>query len=208
LYGYDAHRNIAFLTDATGAITDTYTYDGWGNLVPSTGSTVNTHLYAGQEFDSDLGLIDLRARQYRPSTGRFLNLDPLAGELLKPTSLNRYLYADADPINLWDPKGMQEFEEEIATDKLTAAVIVASLALVSQQAGQHQGRIASIVSNTAGADAIGAGLAAAVAPGSAGLFLGYFGGCAASIGFYELQHENPEVAYQPVAWPCIDSTRP
>ena len=37
-YGYDAHGNIGFLTDGTGAETDTYTYDGWGNLVASTGN--------------------------------------------------------------------------------------------------------------------------------------------------------------------------
>ncbi|HEX3904530.1 MAG TPA: hypothetical protein VH853_16950 [Polyangia bacterium] len=30
------------------------------------------------------------------------------GRLLKPTSLNRYLSADADPVNLWDPRGSQE----------------------------------------------------------------------------------------------------
>ncbi len=123
-YGYDAHRSITFLSDATGAVTDTYTYDGWGNLVASTGATVNTRLYTGQELDTDLGLINLRARQYRPSTGRFLTLDPLTGELLKPTSLNRYLYADADPVNLWDPHGQQEAEEEGITLKVTLAIFV------------------------------------------------------------------------------------
>ena len=115
LYGYDAHRNIAFLTDASGAVTDLYTYDGWGNVIARAGTTANTRLYAGQEFDSDLGLLNLRARQYVPDTGRFLTLDPLAGELLKPSSLNRYLYSDGDPINLWDPHGQQEDEEEIGT---------------------------------------------------------------------------------------------
>ena len=44
-YGYDAHGNITFLTDATGAVTDTYDYDAWGNLVASTGSTPNTRLF-------------------------------------------------------------------------------------------------------------------------------------------------------------------
>jgi RHS repeat-associated protein len=129
LYGYDAHRSIAFLTDTTGAVTDTYTYDGWGNLVASTGPTVNTRLYTGQEFDADLGLINLRARQYRPSTGRFFTLDPLMGELLKPTSLNRFLYADGDPINLWDPHGQQEDEEELGT--LGPAIALQTSATIS-----------------------------------------------------------------------------
>ena len=77
LYGYDAHRNIAFLTDGTGAETDTYDYDAWGNLVASTGSTPNSRLFVGEEFDPDLGLINLRARQYRAVLGRFLTIDPL-----------------------------------------------------------------------------------------------------------------------------------
>jgi RHS repeat-associated protein len=106
-YGYDAQGNITFLTDGTGTITDTYAYDGWGNLIAATGSTNNTRLFEGQELDPELGLINLRARQYKSSTGRFLSQDPLMGELLKPTSLNRYLYSDADPTNLWDPTGKQ-----------------------------------------------------------------------------------------------------
>ncbi len=112
-YGYDAHRNIAFLTDVTGTVTDTYAYDAWGNAVAATVSTPNTRLYEGQELDPDLGLINLRARQYNPSTGRFLTIDPLMGRLLKPTSLNRYVSSDADPENLWDPNGMQVALEEV-----------------------------------------------------------------------------------------------
>ena len=31
----------------------------------------------GEELDPDLGLVNLRARQYRPETGRFVTIDPL-----------------------------------------------------------------------------------------------------------------------------------
>ena len=78
-YGYDAHGNIAFLSDATGAETDTYTYDAWGNLLARTGGTLNTRLYAGEEVDIDLGTILLRARQYRPDIARFVTTDPFDG---------------------------------------------------------------------------------------------------------------------------------
>jgi RHS repeat-associated protein len=106
LYGYDAHGNVTFLTDATGAVTDTYEYDEWGNIVGSTGSTTNTRLYAGEEVDPDLGLVNLRARQYKPSTGRFETLDPVRGNPMSPLSFNRYLYANADPVNGRDPLGL------------------------------------------------------------------------------------------------------
>jgi RHS repeat-associated protein len=104
-YGYDAHGDITFLTDATGDVTDTYDYDACGSVVASSGSTPNTRLYEGQEFDPDLGLINMRARQYQPSTGRFLTIDPVMGDPLRPLTLNRYHFADADPVNLWDPNG-------------------------------------------------------------------------------------------------------
>ena len=104
-YGYDAHGNVTFLTDATGAVTDTYEYDAWGNLVGSTGTTVNTRLYAGEEFDPDLGLLNLRARLYKASAGRFQTLDPAMGNPGRPITLNRFLYANGDPLNLIDPSG-------------------------------------------------------------------------------------------------------
>ena len=77
LYGYDAHGNIRFLTDASGAETDSYDYDAWGNLVANMGSTPNSRLYVGEELDPDLGVINLRARAYKAETGRFLTIDPL-----------------------------------------------------------------------------------------------------------------------------------
>jgi RHS repeat-associated protein len=76
-YGYDAHGSVAFLTDASGAITDTYDYDAWGNIVAQTGSTPNTRMYVGEDFDADMGLINLRARQYSAGTGRFWTIDPV-----------------------------------------------------------------------------------------------------------------------------------
>ena len=132
-YGYDAHRNIAFLTDATGTVTDTYDYDAWGNVVAATVSTPNTRLYEGQEFDPDIGLINLRARQYNPSTGRFLTIDPLMGRLLKPTSLNRYLSADADPENLWDPNGSQVAIEYTTTAQAGLAIVTAATGAFATQ---------------------------------------------------------------------------
>ncbi len=107
-YGSDAQKNVTFLTSLGGDVTNTYQYDSWGNLLASTGNTPNTRLYGSQEVDSDLGLVNLRARQYLPSTGRFLTIDPLMGQLQKPRTLNRYLYSDGDPINLWDPNGKQD----------------------------------------------------------------------------------------------------
>jgi RHS repeat-associated protein len=139
-YGYDAHQDVTFLTDATGTLTDTYVYDGWGKLVSATAGTPNTRLYEGQEVDPDLGLINLRARQYDPSMGRFLTIDPLMGRLLKPTSLNRYLSADADPENLWDPNGSQSL---LVYASIASAGLIAVHGLIATVAGSEYPRLAA-----------------------------------------------------------------
>jgi RHS repeat-associated protein len=113
-YGYDAHGNVTFLTDGTGAVTDSYDYDAWGTLVASTGATPNTRRYVGEEFDPDLGLINLRARSFNTATGRFLTLDPMepsgtaSKDPLGSSTWNKYLYASGDPVNRVDPSGRNE----------------------------------------------------------------------------------------------------
>ena len=105
-YGYDAHGNIAFLTDEDAAVTDRYSYDAWGVQVARTGMTPNTRLYAGEELDQDVGAMSLRARQYSPESGRFLTIDPAAGRPSIPVSLHRYVYANAAPTQFKDASGM------------------------------------------------------------------------------------------------------
>ncbi len=123
-YGYDAHGDIAFLTDASGAVIDRYEYDAFGNQVESTGATLNTRFFAGEELDPDLGLLNLRARQYKPSAGRFMTSDPEMGAGPMPLSWNRYLYADADPVNLIDPLGRAAAAEYAAVLAVPAALLV------------------------------------------------------------------------------------
>jgi RHS repeat-associated protein len=107
-YGFDGLGSVRFLTDAAGAITDTYDYDAWGNLVNYTAVTPNSKLYRGDELDGDLGLYYLRARYFDPLTGRFLTTDPESGLPAEPRSQHPYLYAGADPVNRIDPTGRQD----------------------------------------------------------------------------------------------------
>ncbi|MFH8385090.1 RHS repeat domain-containing protein [Kitasatospora sp. NPDC018058] len=62
--------------------------------------------FVGGLKDDVTGFTNLGARQYQPSTGRFLNADPL---MLPddPQQWNSYGYANGNPVVNWDPTGMQ-----------------------------------------------------------------------------------------------------
>jgi len=105
MYQADALGSITSLVNSSGVLTDTYTYDSFGNLTNSSGTTINSYRYTGREYDPETGLYYLRARYYDPNTGRFLNEDPIkfAG------GINFYRYVDNNPLNFTDPTGQGKF---------------------------------------------------------------------------------------------------
>jgi len=108
-YGYDGHGNVRFLANSAGTITDTYTFDAFGNQIASTGTTPNPYLYSGERFDQNIGLYHLRSRYYNPLTGRFETMDPEAGNILNPATLHKYVYTQNNPANAIDPTGRGAF---------------------------------------------------------------------------------------------------
>jgi RHS repeat-associated protein len=126
-YTHDAQNNVRLLTDADGVVTDTYSYDAYGSLVSATGSTPNSYLYNGEQFDGDLGFYYMRARYYAPKRGRFQTTDPASGDIAKPASLHKYMYADADPVNNSDPTGLVAAVESIQLDSKIALPSIPAL---------------------------------------------------------------------------------
>jgi RHS repeat-associated protein len=104
-FGYDGHGSVRFLTDELGAVSDTYSYDAFGTLLTSSGTTANRYRYAGEEFAPELGLYHLRARWLNAAHGRFWTADTYEGQATDPASLHRYSYAHNNPTNLSDPSG-------------------------------------------------------------------------------------------------------
>ena len=104
-YHYDGLGSTRALTASSEAVTDTYNYDAFGNLLDKTGTTTNTHLFTGEFFDSHSGFYYLRARYLNPAIGRFITMDSFAGRNRDPYSLHKYLYAHASPVNCTDPTG-------------------------------------------------------------------------------------------------------
>src|SRR5262249_1777836 len=124
-YGFDGHGSVRFLTSSTGAVTDTYDYDAFGNLISSTGSTPNNYLFAGEQFDPALGIYYNRARYYDERSGRFWTMDTFEGRASLPASQHKYLYANANSVNDTDPSGAESVaeEEEAAFDTLKLVTI-------------------------------------------------------------------------------------
>ncbi|HEY6388091.1 MAG TPA: RHS repeat-associated core domain-containing protein [Candidatus Acidoferrum sp.] len=112
-YAYDGHGSVRAMTDPSGAVTDTYDYDAFGNLIHSTGTTPNNYLFAGEQFDPDLALYYNRARYLNTNVGRFATRDFFEGNSRLPLSLHTYLYGNADPVNRKDPAGR---EGDLATE--------------------------------------------------------------------------------------------
>jgi RHS repeat-associated protein len=57
---------------------------------------------------SQLSYLDyLHARNYSAKLGRFLSVDPILGDRLRPQSWNRYTYVQNNPLTLHDPSGMR-----------------------------------------------------------------------------------------------------
>ncbi len=62
-------------------------------------------MYTGKPLDSNTGLYYFGARFYDPVTGRFITEDSQMGSPSDPQSMNRYVYADNNPLCVVDPTG-------------------------------------------------------------------------------------------------------
>jgi len=122
---HDGHGSTRLLTDSTGAITDRFSFDAWGNMLggnPGVSNPAETsRLYSGEEYCGDLQWNYHRARYYDMSAGVWNQMDPLKGDTSEPQSLHKYSYCGADGVNGADPSG------QFAMAALVAGIAVASI---------------------------------------------------------------------------------
>jgi RHS repeat-associated protein len=104
------HGDIAATADGNGTKTgSTYLYDPFGNALNGEPDNSNGTFKYGWEGKSERGtdtagglpLIEMGARVYAPSLGRFLGTDPIMGG-----NANDYVYPQ-DPVNQADLSGLQ-----------------------------------------------------------------------------------------------------
>jgi hypothetical protein len=56
-----------------------------------------------------------------------MSMDPHKGQINEPISLHKYLYANADPVNMLDPSGLASFSEYALKVKLIILRVVSAL---------------------------------------------------------------------------------
>ncbi|MBK8813139.1 MAG: RHS domain-containing protein [Acidobacteria bacterium] len=87
------------LTDASGNVTSSASYDSFGN---ATGNLATRYKFTGREYDDFTGLHYYRARWYDGNLGRFISEDPIG---FAGGDVNLYGYVGNGPLGAVDPFG-------------------------------------------------------------------------------------------------------
>ena len=101
-YGYDSKGNVTTLTDSSGSQVGSYTYDGWGNTVASSGAKAGENPYRFSTKEAISGLYSYGFRFYSPGLGRWINRDPIR----EKGGGNIYAFVGNNPVNHSDARGL------------------------------------------------------------------------------------------------------
>jgi RHS repeat-associated protein len=107
-YIYADHLNTPrVITDTANNVVWKWSSDPFGTDLPQgvtiSGAKFNYNLrFPGQYYDQETGLHYNYYRDYDPSTGRYVQSDPIGLD----GGINTYSYADSNPIMFFDPTGL------------------------------------------------------------------------------------------------------
>ena len=105
-YYTDQVGSTTVVTDGSGNPCYQATFTPYGEEHATQTTCTQNYKFTGYERDAETGLDYAFARYYDSRLGRFVNADPMAGDITDPQSLNRYAYTENDPTNFVDPSGM------------------------------------------------------------------------------------------------------
>ena len=99
----DHHNTPQVVSDNQGTVVWRADYDAFGQATVASGSPLTFNLrFPGQYFDSETGLHYNYYRDYDPSTGRYIQSDPIGLQ----GGLNTYAYVGGNPLRFTDPLGL------------------------------------------------------------------------------------------------------
>ena len=107
-------------TNVSGTVTQYDQYDAYGNQTTSN-NIPTTHYFPDGTLDPASGLtFHFGGRQSSSVNGDFIERDAQQyGENQSPISLNMYIYADADPINVIDPSGHDGYADTLEATEVS-----------------------------------------------------------------------------------------
>ncbi|MFJ2033780.1 RHS repeat-associated core domain-containing protein [Streptosporangium sp. NPDC087985] len=103
----------AFTATGTSLI-DSVAYNPFGEVITRTGAA-HTLGYQGGYTDPASGKINMAARWYQPATGSFVSRDTLTQSPDPSIQLNRYAYANDNPLTNIDPDGHKATSKKLKT---------------------------------------------------------------------------------------------
>jgi RHS repeat-associated protein len=119
--GLDTPRSV---TNATGTVVWSWAYQSnpFGEQAPTSASGYVLNLrFPGQYYDAEAGTVYNSYRNFDPSTGRYLQSDPIG----LTGGISTYGYTESNPLGAVDPMGLAEqryrFEEVVPTADMVAA---------------------------------------------------------------------------------------
>jgi len=164
----DSLGSTSVSIDASQTATAEMRYKAYGEQRVASGTLPTTYRFTGQRFDESIGLMYYGARYYDQLLGRFVQADTIVPEPGNPQRLNRYAYANNNPLTYTDPTGHFAW---IAVGAAVGALVgAASVALpqMIKNVQTHQPLTANIdpgeVANAAVAGAFVGAMAVAAAP--------------------------------------------
>ena len=125
-YLYKDHLgSLDVITDANGALLESYSFDAWGkrrainSWDPLSAAEIQSHYintdhttnrgYTGHEQMYEVGLIHMNGRIYDPMLGRVLQADPNIDGVGSTQGYNRYSYVHNNPLAYTDPSGFSSW---------------------------------------------------------------------------------------------------
>ena len=107
---HDANFNVSGLVNTTGVIVERYAYDPFGSVTiqNASGTTIAAstvgwqYLHQGGRLNAASGLYSFRNREYSPTLGRWVTMDPIRYEA---GDVNLYRYIGNNSLSRLDPNG-------------------------------------------------------------------------------------------------------
>ncbi len=103
-YTKDHLGSVREVLNSTGGVVARYSYDPYGRVTKVSGTVDSDFLYTGHYNHLPSGLAIAPYREYSAELGRWLSRDPIG----EAGGINLYGYVSNNPINFWDPLGLDQ----------------------------------------------------------------------------------------------------